>query len=73
MTGYISATISPMPDKALLRAFAILYALEEAKAALDKAIAIAPGSFVPLFRPEEYNHMLEGLRKAAGANDRHSP
>jgi len=43
----------------------------EAKEALQKAIAIAPGSFdmyvrgrVPWMRPEDHAHMLEGLRKA---------
>ena len=45
--------------------------IEEAKAALEKAIAIAPESFdryvrtrVPWHRPEHHAHMLEGLRKA---------
>ena len=44
---------------------------EEAKQALEKAIAIAPASFdmyvrerVPWRRPEDHFHMLEGLRKA---------
>ncbi len=43
---------------------------EEAKEALDKAIAIAPAAFdmyvrrVPWMRPEDHAHMLEGLRKA---------
>jgi adenylate cyclase len=44
---------------------------EEAKDALAKAIAVAPGSFdmfvrnrVPWMRPEDHAHMLEGLRKA---------
>jgi adenylate cyclase len=44
---------------------------EEAKKALKKAIAIAPASFeiyvrrrAPWERPENYAHMLEGLRKA---------
>ena len=43
----------------------------EAKEALEKAIAIAPGAFnmyvrgrVPWMRPEDHAHMLEGLRKA---------
>jgi len=43
----------------------------EAKEALEKAIAIAPATFdmyvrerVPWHRPEDYAHMLEGLRKA---------
>jgi adenylate cyclase len=45
--------------------------IEEAKEALEKAIAVAPESFdrfvrtrVPWHRPEHYAHMLEGLRKA---------
>ena len=45
--------------------------IEEAREALDKAIAVAPASFelyvrqrVPWHRPEEHAHMLEGLRKA---------
>jgi adenylate cyclase len=45
--------------------------IDEAKEALEKAIAIAPASFdryvrtrVPWHRPEHYAHMLEGLRKA---------
>jgi adenylate cyclase len=44
---------------------------EEAKLALEKAIAVAPASFdafvrrrVPWHRPEDYAHMLDGLRKA---------
>jgi tetratricopeptide (TPR) repeat protein len=44
--------------------------VEEAKEALQKAIAMAPASFdlfvrqrVPWHRPEDYAHMLEGLRK----------
>jgi adenylate cyclase len=46
----------------------------EAKDVLEKAIAIAPASFdgfvrrrVPWHRPEDYAHMLEGLRKAGWA------
>ena len=45
--------------------------IEEAKEALAKAIAMAPAAFdmfvrrrVPWHRPEDYAHMLEGLRKA---------
>jgi adenylate cyclase len=45
--------------------------IEEAKEALEKAMAIVPGSFqrrvrwrVPWMRPEDHAHMLEGLRKA---------
>jgi adenylate cyclase len=44
---------------------------EEARAALERAIAVAPASFdmyvrdrVPWMRPEDHAHMLEGLRKA---------
>ena len=45
--------------------------LDEAKEALERAIAIAPSQFearvrhrVPWHRPEDQAHMLEGLRKA---------
>jgi adenylate cyclase len=45
--------------------------IEEAKEALEKAIAVAPAAFemyvhqrVPWHRPEDYTHMLEGLHKA---------
>jgi adenylate cyclase len=45
--------------------------IEEAKEALGKAIAVAPAAFemyvrqrVPWHRPEDYAHMLDGLRKA---------
>jgi adenylate cyclase len=48
--------------------------LEDARQALDQAIAIAPTSFeiyvrnrVPWMRPEDHAHMLEGLRKAGWA------
>jgi adenylate cyclase len=44
---------------------------DEARAALEKAIAVAPATFdlyvrnrVPWMRPEDHAHMLEGLRKA---------
>ncbi len=44
---------------------------DEARSALEKAIAMAPKSFdfyvrgrAPWFRPEDHAHMLEGLRKA---------
>jgi len=44
---------------------------EEARAALEKSIAISPREFdvyvrnrVPWHRPEDHEHMLEGLRKA---------
>jgi adenylate cyclase len=45
--------------------------IEEAKGALEKAIAITPASFdmfarrrAHWHRPEDHAHMLEGLRKA---------
>jgi adenylate cyclase len=45
--------------------------IEEAKEALEKAVALAPAAFdmyvrrrVPWHRPEDHAHMLEGLRKA---------
>jgi adenylate cyclase len=45
--------------------------MAEAQEALEKAIAVVPGSFemyvrgrVPWMRPEDHDHMLEGLRKA---------
>ena len=47
---------------------------EDAKRALEKAIAIAPASVdiyvrsrVPWMRPEDHAHMLEGLLKAGWA------
>jgi tetratricopeptide (TPR) repeat protein len=55
----------------LAAALGQLRRIEEAKEALEKAIAIAPGSFdmyvrkrVPWMRPEDHAHMLEGLRKS---------
>jgi adenylate cyclase len=45
--------------------------IEEAREALEKAIAVAPAGFemyvrqrVPWHRPEDYTLMLDGLRKA---------
>jgi adenylate cyclase len=45
--------------------------IEEARKALEKAIAVVPGSFeknvlgrMPWMRPEDHDHMLEGLRRA---------
>jgi len=45
--------------------------IDEAKEALEKAIALAPAAFdmyvrgrVPWMRVEDYAHMLEGLHKA---------
>jgi adenylate cyclase len=61
----------PNPYRWLAAALGQLGRIEEAKQALEKAIAIAPVSFdmyvrgrVPWRPPEEYAHMLEGLRKA---------
>jgi len=61
----------PLPYRWLAAALGQLGRTEEAQAALDKAIATAPGSFdlyvrrrVPWFRPEDHARMLEGLRKA---------
>jgi len=61
----------PLPYRWLAAALGQLDRLEEAKEALEKAIATAPGSFdmyvrgrVPWMRLEDHSHMLEGLRKA---------
>jgi adenylate cyclase len=61
----------PLPYRWLAAALGQLGRIEEAKEALGKAIAIAPASIemyvrqrVPWMRPEDYAHMLEGLRKA---------
>jgi adenylate cyclase len=61
----------PMPYRWLAAGLGQLGRMEEAKEALEKAIAIALGSFdmyvrgrVPWMRPEDHAHMLEGLRKA---------
>jgi adenylate cyclase len=55
----------------LAAALGQLRRIEEAKEALEKAIAIAPSSFdifvrgrVPWMRPGDHSHMVEGLRKA---------
>jgi adenylate cyclase len=49
---------------------------DDAKKAMEKAIAIAPASFdmyvrnrVPWMRPEDHAHMLEGLRKAGMSDE----
>ncbi len=62
---------NPLPYRWLAAALGQLDRIEEAKEALEKAIAIAPGSFdmyvrgrEPWMRPEDHAHMLEGLRKA---------
>jgi adenylate cyclase len=69
-------TIRLYPDREhdyrwLAAALGQLGRIEEAKEALEKAIAIAPASFgrfvrtrVPWHRPAYYAHMLDGLRKA---------
>ena len=61
----------PSTYRWLAAALGQLGRLEEATAALEKAIAVAPASFdafvrrrVPWHRPEDHTHMLEGLRKA---------
>ena len=61
----------PLPYRWLAAALGQLGRTEEASAALEKAMTIAPESFdmfvhgrVPWFRPEDHAHMLEGLRKA---------
>ena len=62
-----------LPNTYLWRTAALGQAgrIDEAKEALEKAIAIAPASFdmyarqrAPWHRPEDHAHMLEGLRKA---------
>ena len=59
------------PYRWLAAALGQLSRTEEAKEALEKAIAIVPALFernvrqrVPWMRPEDHAHMLEGLRKA---------
>jgi adenylate cyclase len=61
----------PLPYRWLAAALGQLGRTEDAKEALEKAIAIAPASFdmyvhnrVPWMRPEDHAHMVEGLRKA---------
>jgi adenylate cyclase len=61
----------PNPYRWLAAALGQLGRIEEAKQALEKAIAIAPASFrmyvrerAPWRRPEDHAHMLDGLRKA---------
>jgi adenylate cyclase len=61
----------PNPYRWLAAALGQVGWIEEAKEALEKAIAVAPAGFamyvrqrVPWHRPEDYAHMLEGLRKA---------
>jgi adenylate cyclase len=59
------------PYRWLAAALGQLGRIDEAKEALEKAIALAPAAFdmyvrgrVPWMRVEDYAHMLEGLRKA---------
>jgi adenylate cyclase len=61
----------PLPHRWLAAALGQLGRVEEARQALDNAIAMAPASFdlyirgrVPWWRPEDHAHILEGLRKA---------
>jgi adenylate cyclase len=61
----------PSPYRWLAAALGELGRTAEAKAALEKAIAVSPDQFdfqvrkrPPWFRSEEHAHMLEGLRKA---------
>jgi adenylate cyclase len=61
----------PSPCRWLAAALGELGRTAEAKAALEKAVAISPASSdfqvrerPPWFRPQEHAHMLEGLRKA---------
>jgi adenylate cyclase len=61
----------PLTYRWLAAALGQIGRTEEAKEALEKAIAIAPAAFemyvrqrVPWMRPEDHAHMLEGLRKA---------
>jgi adenylate cyclase len=61
----------PSTHRWLPAALGQLGRLKEAKAALEKAIVVAPALLdafvrrrVPWHRPDDYGHMLEGLRKA---------
>ena len=61
----------PLPHRWLAAALGQLGRTAEAKEALERAIEVSPDSFdmyvrerVPWHRPEDYAHMLEGLRKA---------
>jgi adenylate cyclase len=61
----------PLSYRWLAAALGQLGRTEEAGTALEKAISVSPSSFamyvrerVPWMRPEDYAHMLEGLRKA---------
>jgi len=61
----------PLPYRWLAAALGQVGPAEEAIRELHKAIAVAPSSFnmyvrdrMPWMRPEDYAHMVEGLRKA---------
>jgi adenylate cyclase len=61
----------PNPYRWLAAALGQAGRVEEAREALEKAIAVAPASLdmyirnrVAWMRPEDHVHMLEGLRKA---------
>jgi len=61
----------PLTYRWLAAALGQLGRTEEASAALEKSIALSPHEFdvyvrnrVPWMRPEDYEHMLDGLRKA---------
>jgi adenylate cyclase len=61
----------PTPYRVLAAALGQLRRTEEGKKALEQAIAVRPAAFEwfvserpPWFRPEDYEHMLDGLRKA---------
>ena len=61
----------PNPYRWLAASLGQLGRTEDAKDALEKAIAVLPAAFemsvrsrVPWMRPEDHAHMLEGLRKA---------
>ena len=61
----------PLAYRLLAAAFGQLGRVDEASNALRKAIEVSPQAFnnyvrsrVPWYRPEDYEHMLDGLRKA---------
>jgi adenylate cyclase len=61
----------PWPYRWLAAALGQLGRTTEAREVLDRAIAVAPDAFnlyvrqrVPRMRQVDYDHMLEGLRKA---------
>jgi adenylate cyclase len=56
----------PLGYRNLAAALGQLGRMEEARAALQAAIDLSPQGFAwpPNFRPVDYEHLLEGLRKA---------